>query len=157
MDQEVQCSTMLSMTSSPTQKWPRRKRKPFGLESLLDFERRAEARLAVFVIASHRTGLDPRSMTRRSIIVGVEGGGCRAQAETRTLLDYAGHHCPSEVGPAEAGSLSNLSLTLNTVPGLIPPGVLPSRRLTEALSPAWLLVAAWCPYYCQSLLHCWSE
>ena len=43
-----------------------------------------------------------------------EGG--LALAETRTLLDYAGHHRPSEGGPAEPGSLStsNLSLTLNT-------------------------------------------
>ena len=55
-------------------------------------------------------------MTQRSIIVGVERGGSRAWAETRTLLDYAGHHRPPEGGQAEARSLSasNLSLTLNT-------------------------------------------
>ena len=55
-------------------------------------------------------------MTRRSNIVGIEGGGGQARAETRTLLDYAGHHRPPVGGPAEAGNLSasNLSLTLNT-------------------------------------------
>ena len=45
----------------------------------------------VFVTASHQTGLDTSSMTRRSIIVGVEGKECRARAETQTMLDYAGH------------------------------------------------------------------
>ena len=32
------------------------------------------------------------SMTRRSIIVGIEGGGGRVRAETRTMIDYARHH-----------------------------------------------------------------
>ena len=41
----------------------------------------------IFVSASHQTGLDTRSMTRRSIIVGFRGGEGRARA----LLDYAGH------------------------------------------------------------------
>ena len=51
----------------------------------------------------------------------VEGGGGRARAKIRTLLDYAGHHCPPEGGPAETGSLSalNLSLTLNTARGAV--------------------------------------
>ena len=44
-------------------------------------------------------------MTRRSNIVGVEGGGGRARVETRTLLDYAGHYRLPEGGSAEAGSL----------------------------------------------------
>ena len=39
----------------------------------------------------HQTGLDPRSMTRRSIIVGVRGGKGQAQAEAQALLDYGGH------------------------------------------------------------------
>ena len=52
--------------------------------------------LGVFVSASHQTGLDTRSMTRKSVIVRVEEGGGRARAETRTLLDYAGHHHPAE-------------------------------------------------------------
>ena len=56
---------------------------------------------AVFISASHLTGHNPRSMTRRSIIVGVEERRGRAWAETRTLLDYAGHHRPPEGGPAE--------------------------------------------------------
>ena len=77
----------------------------------------------LFVTACHHTGLVTSSMIRRSIIVEVEGGEDRARADTRTLLDYAGHHCPSEGGPSEGGpaetgslSASNLSLTLNTVP-----------------------------------------
>ena len=58
-------------------------------------------------------------MTQRSIIVGVEGEGGRARAETWTQLDYAGHHRPPPVdGPTEARGLStsNMSLTLNTSP-----------------------------------------
>ena len=55
-----------------------------------------------------------------SIIVGVEGRGGRVRAETRTLLDYAGHHYPHEGGPTEAGSLSasNLFLTLTHCDGV---------------------------------------
>ena len=45
----------------------------------------------IFVPASHQTGLDTRSMTRRSIIEGIRGGESRAQAEARSPLDYAGH------------------------------------------------------------------
>ena len=52
--------------------------------------------LILFVSAFHQTGLDTRSMTRRLIIAGFEKGGGRAQAETQTLLDYAGHHRPAE-------------------------------------------------------------
>ena len=72
--------------------------------------------VALFVSASNQTGLDTRSMTRRSVIVGVKGGGGRVRAKTLTLLDYADYYCPPEGGPAEAGDLlaSNLSLTLNT-------------------------------------------
>ena len=36
---------------------------------------------AIFVSASHQTGLDTRSMTRRSIIVGIEGRRDRARAD----------------------------------------------------------------------------
>ena len=42
--------------------------------------------VSVFVSASHQTGLDSRSMTRRSIIVGIRGGEGRARAEARALL-----------------------------------------------------------------------
>ena len=42
----------------------------------------------IFVTASHQTGLDTRSMTQRSIKVGIRGGGGRARAEARALLDY---------------------------------------------------------------------
>ena len=45
----------------------------------------------IFVSASHQTGLDPSSITRRSIIVGSRGGEDRAQSEARALLVYAGH------------------------------------------------------------------
>ena len=45
----------------------------------------------LFVTTSHQKGLDTRSMTQRLIIVEIEGRGGRARAETRTLLDYAGH------------------------------------------------------------------
>ena len=41
---------------------------------------------AVFVSASHQTGLDTRSMTRRSIKVGIRGGGGQARAEARVLV-----------------------------------------------------------------------
>ena len=46
---------------------------------------------ALFVSASYQTGLVTRSMTRRSIIVGIRGGKGRARAEARTLLDHADH------------------------------------------------------------------
>ena len=74
----------------------------------------------------HQAELDTRSLTRRSIIAGVEGGVGQARAETRTLLDYVGRHRSSEGGSVEAGSLStkNLSLTLNTASGRSPAGAL---------------------------------
>ena len=59
----------------------------------------------LFVTASHQTGLDRRSMTWRSIIVGIE-----AWAKTWILLDYAGYHCPLEDGLTEAGNLSSPNL-----------------------------------------------
>ena len=62
--------------------------------------------LGLFVSASYQTGLDTRSNTRRSIIVGLREGRGWDRAETRTLLDYAGHHRPPEGGPPEVGSLS---------------------------------------------------
>ena len=46
---------------------------------------------ALFVSASHQTGLDTRSMTRRSIIVGIRGLDGRVWAVARALLNYAGH------------------------------------------------------------------
>ena len=77
--------------------------------------------LTLFVSASYQTGLDTRSMTRRSIIVGGEGRGGWARAKTWTLLDYACHNHLPEGGPAKARSLSasNLSLTLNTKPSCL--------------------------------------
>ena len=45
----------------------------------------------IFVSAFHQTRLDPRSLTRRSIIVGFRGRDGRARAEARALLVYAGH------------------------------------------------------------------
>ena len=53
----------------------------------------------IFVSASHQTGLDIRLMTRRSIIVGIRGGGGRVGAEARALLDYAGHRPTMQCGP----------------------------------------------------------
>ena len=41
---------------------------------------------AVFVSASHQTGLDTMSMTRRSIKVEIWGRGDRARAEARALV-----------------------------------------------------------------------
>ena len=52
--------------------------------------------------ASHQTGLDTRSMTRRSIIVGFRREEGRARAEVRALLDYDAAR-PPECDPAEAG------------------------------------------------------
>ena len=45
----------------------------------------------IFVSASHHTGLDTRSITRKSIIVGIKGGEGRALAKERARLDFAGH------------------------------------------------------------------
>ena len=45
----------------------------------------------IFVAASHQTGLDTKSMTRRSIQVGIRGREGHARAEARTLLNYARH------------------------------------------------------------------
>ena len=50
---------------------------------------------ALFFSASHQTELNTRSMTRRSIIVGIGGGEGRTRAEARGLLDYAGHRAIS--------------------------------------------------------------
>ena len=65
----------------------------------------------IFVTASHQTGLDTRSMTRRSIIVGVRGGKGRGRAEARARLDYDTTR-PPEGGPAETGGLTASSLLL---------------------------------------------
>ena len=47
------------------------------------------------------TGLHTRSMTQKSIIVGVRGGEGWAQVEARALLDYAGHRPTVQCGPDE--------------------------------------------------------
>ena len=47
--------------------------------------------MTLFVSASHQTGLDTRSMTRRSIVVGFKGEESRARAKARALLDYTGY------------------------------------------------------------------
>ena len=43
----------------------------------------------LFVSASHQIGLNTKSMTRKSIIVGVRIGEGRVLSEARGLLDYA--------------------------------------------------------------------
>ena len=58
----------------------------------------------LFVTASHQTGLNTKSMTRRSILIGVEGKGSRARAETRTPLDYADHHRHWKVAQLKPGA-----------------------------------------------------
>ena len=58
----------------------------------------------IFVTASHQTGLDTRSMTRRSIKVGIRGEDSRTRAEARNLLDYDAAR-PPEGGPAKSGGL----------------------------------------------------
>ena len=52
---------------------------------------RASSLGGIFVSASHLTGVDTRSKTRRSIIVGIRGEEGRGRAEARALLDFAGH------------------------------------------------------------------
>ena len=47
--------------------------------------------VSIFVVAYHQTGLNTRSMTRRSIIVKIRGREGRARAEARALLGHAGH------------------------------------------------------------------
>ena len=85
-----------------------------------------------FVTASQQTGLDTRSMTRRSIKMGVEGGG----------VDYAGHH---------RLSASNLSLTLNTAPSRSRASVLyfstvsPTRRVWHKTFLWWFRVQGCSP------------
>ena len=64
----------------------------------------------MFVAASHQTGSDTRSMTRRSIKVGIWGEGW-ARAEDRALLDYDAARLP-EGSPAETGGLTASSLPL---------------------------------------------
>ena len=63
------------------------------------------------VTASHKTGLDTRSMTRRSIIVGFRGGEGQARAEARALLDNDAAR-PTKGSPAEVGGLTASSLPL---------------------------------------------
>ena len=60
----------------------------------------------------HQKGLNTRSMTWRSVTVGVEGEGGRARAETQTMLNYAGYHRAPEDSPAEAGNISASNLSL---------------------------------------------
>ena len=45
-----------------------------------------KAWVPIFVPAPHQTGFDTRSMTRRSIKVGIRGEGDRARAEARALV-----------------------------------------------------------------------
>ena len=55
---------------------------------------------AIFVSASHQTGLDTRSMTQRSIIVGIRRGDNLSGAEAQAQLVYASHRPIScDVGP----------------------------------------------------------
>ena len=63
----------------------------------------------IFIAASHQTGLDTRSMTRRSIKVGIRGG--RARAETRALVTMI-HLAPPEGFPAEVRGLTASCLPL---------------------------------------------
>ena len=49
---------------------------------------RSPAGQFIFVSASHQTGLDTRPITRRSIIVGVEGEGGRTRAENSNPAGY---------------------------------------------------------------------
>ena len=55
----------------------------------------------IFVSVSHRTGLDTRSMTWRSIIMEIRVGEGRAWAEAQALLDYAGHWPTVQCGSDE--------------------------------------------------------
>ena len=63
----------------------------------------------IFATASHHTGLDTRSMIRRSMIVGIKGEGGLARAETQALLDYNAAH-QAEGGPADTGGFTASSL-----------------------------------------------
>ena len=65
----------------------------------------------IFVTASHQTGLDTTSMTRKSIKVRIRGWEGRARAEARVLPDYDAAH-PPEGGSAEAEGLMASSLPL---------------------------------------------
>ena len=47
--------------------------------------------MAVFVSASHQTGVNTGSMIQRSIIVGIRGGNVEHEAESRAVLVYPGH------------------------------------------------------------------
>ena len=52
----------------------------------------------IFVAASYQTGLDTRSMTQRSIKVGISEGKGRAWVEARALLDYDAARPPEGEG-----------------------------------------------------------
>ena len=72
--------------SLPTRRWPSWSRGSYSLKSAIehwpsstDARQSAEkplreAQLLIFLSASHNTGLDTRSMTRRSIILGIREG-----------------------------------------------------------------------------------
>ena len=82
-----------------------------------------------YVTASHQTGLDTRSMTRRSIKVGIRRGEGRARA----LLDYEAA-CPPKCCLAEAGGIPAQVCLCWTVPE--PAGVRHTIRLFNVLSRA---------------------
>ena len=65
----------------------------------------------IFVAASHQTGLDTRSMTRRSVIVGVLQRGRSGTSRGSSLGDYDASS-PSGGAPPETGSLTASSLPL---------------------------------------------
>ena len=70
---------------------------------------------SIFVAASHQTGLDTISMTRRSIKVGIRGGGGRSRAEARALLNYDAAR-PPKGGPPDVRDLTASSLPLLDCP-----------------------------------------
>ena len=47
--------------------------------------------MALFVSASYLTGLDAKTMARKSIIEGIRGREGQARTEAQTLFDYIGH------------------------------------------------------------------
>ena len=66
--------------------------------------------MLLFVTASHQTGLDTRSMNRRSIKVEIRGGEDQARAKAQALVTDASS--PPKGGPAEAEGLMASSLPL---------------------------------------------
>ena len=80
--------------------------------------------MPVFVAAFHQTGLDTRSMTRRSIKVDIRGGGGRARGEARALVTMM-HLAHPKVAQPKPRALRHQVCLCWTRPSGEPAGAMP--------------------------------